>query len=41
MESKRDYLGEEDYKKYHMDEKVNNLKELRSRYLNLKEQCKE
>lgn len=41
MESTLEYLGEEDYKKYHMDEKVNNLKELRSRYLPLKNQCGE
>jgi len=40
-EGKLEYLGEEDYKKYHMDEKVNNLKELRSRYLPLKNQCGE
>lgn len=41
MESTLEYLGEENYKKYHMDEKVNNLKELRSRYLPLKNQCGE
>ncbi|MBU4265228.1 hypothetical protein KKE47_04130 [Patescibacteria group bacterium] len=41
LESKLEYLGEENYKKYHMDEKVDNLKELRSRYLTLKNQCGE
>lgn len=41
MESTKEYLGEEDYKKYHMEEKVNNLKELKSRYLGLKKQCEE
>ena len=41
IESTLEYLGEEDYKKYHMDDKVNNLKDLRSRYLPLKNQCEE
>lgn len=41
MESTLEYLGEEDYKKYHMDDKVNNLKDLRSRYLLLENQCGE
>ena len=40
-EGKLDYLGEENYKKYHMDDKVSNLKELKSRYLLLKNQCDE
>jgi len=40
-ESPLEYLGEENYKKYGIDEKVNNLKELKSRHLNLDEQCKE
>ncbi|MBU1071503.1 hypothetical protein KKG65_03810 [Patescibacteria group bacterium] len=40
-ESKLEYLGEEDYKKYHMDTKVENIKDLRSRYLLLKSQCEE
>jgi len=40
-EGKLEYLGEENYKKYHLDDKVDNLKELKSRYLPLKNQCEE
>ena len=39
IESKLEYLGNEDYKKYHLDEKAKNLKELKSRYLEQKENC--
>lgn len=41
IESKKDYLGEEDFIKYHMDEKLSRLKELKSQYLPLKTQCEE